>query len=84
MFLVLVLSPEDGRQHIVETAVGVCKAVLQNRVKMEDINIDLIDRKLTGELDITGYTWLYRHRGRTAGSGNLIWSWSALHGTIVV
>ncbi|KAL5457593.1 hypothetical protein EMCRGX_G034867 [Ephydatia muelleri] len=50
LFLVLVLSPEDGRQHIVETAVGVCKAVLQNRVKMEDINIDLIDRKLTATL----------------------------------
>lgn len=65
LFLVLVLSPEDGRQHIVETAVSVCKAVLQKRVKIEDINIDFIDKKLTGEFD-------------TTGTGHLVWSWSAM------
>ena len=44
----LVLSSEDGHLHITNTAVSVCEAVLQNRVKVEDINVELLDKKLTG------------------------------------
>lgn len=49
-FLVLVLSSEDGRQRVVEMAASVCKAVLQNRMKVEDINVDFMDRKMTATL----------------------------------
>ena len=51
--VVKVLSPDDGRQGIVEAAQKLCRAVEQRERAIKDIDVNVLDSLLRGELDHT-------------------------------
>ena len=46
--MVFVLSPEDGRQRLIELARELSTSVMSRQLKMEDINVNLLTDKLAG------------------------------------
>ena len=47
-YLVLVLSPEDGRQNMVATATGICQSIVQRQLSVESIDTSLVDNRILG------------------------------------
>ena len=46
--LVLVVTPEDGRQNLVSMATSVCHSVLKRQLQVKDIGTTLVASRITG------------------------------------
>ena len=49
VYSVLVLSPEDGERTVVEAAVGVCEAVLERGVAVEQVDTNMVHNRISSE-----------------------------------
>jgi len=50
IYQVVLLSPEDGRLRLTEVATEVCKGVVGRKEQLEQINVDTLKPRITGQI----------------------------------
>lgn len=62
-YSVLLLTPQDGQQNIITTAQDMCRSVLQRKLKTNEIDTTMVNRRLSGMVGLPVYVYRGRERG---------------------